>query len=281
MSAIFRTEFRDLQDNEGNTTKASTAKFVCIALADHANDEGEGAYPSINKIAYKTNLSRSAVINALDALKHNGILTAHGTSKWDTVNYTVKSECFSQDSKPALLVNPIDSPQYPQLTPPVSPVDPNHPLTIHKPSELSEKDLEQVNKKFYAIINNGQIPVMEQPALDAFQMALQTPMNWNWYPAKTTEEKTWRDFRSYIVGLFEADKRCFAKYQTWRTQPYARGAMSNLAIKRNPENFPASWSDFLASSSMYGKEQDESPTFKRFIPEDETKFVPAPTRLKL
>ena len=28
--------------------------------------------------------------------------------------------------------------------------------------------------------------------------------------------------------------------------------MSNLAIKRNPENFPASWSDFLASSAMYG-----------------------------
>ncbi len=71
MSAIFRTEFRDLQDAEGNTTKASTAKFVCIALADHANDEGEGAYPSINKLSYKTNLSRTAVINALDALKFN------------------------------------------------------------------------------------------------------------------------------------------------------------------------------------------------------------------
>ena len=57
MSSIFKTEFRDLQDAEGNTTKASTAKFVCIALADHANDDGEGAYPSLAKIAYKTSLS--------------------------------------------------------------------------------------------------------------------------------------------------------------------------------------------------------------------------------
>lgn len=134
MSAIFRTEFRDLQDAEGNNTKASTAKFVCLALADHANDEGEGAYPSINRLAYKTSLSRSAVINALDAMKHNGILTANGTSKWDTVNYTVNPICFSQGSQPTILVNPIDPPQSTQLTPPVNPVDPNHPLTVLEPS---------------------------------------------------------------------------------------------------------------------------------------------------
>jgi hypothetical protein len=160
MSAIFRTDFRDLQDEAGNTTKASTAKFVSIALADHANDEGEGAYPSIAKLAYKTNLSRTAVINALDAMKYNGILTAEGTSKWDTVNYTINKGCFSQDSQPALLVNPLDSPQYPQLTPPVSPVDPNHPLTILKPNKdvsLSKEDYEQCNRKSdYILANNDQ-----------------------------------------------------------------------------------------------------------------------------
>jgi len=157
MSAIFRTQFRDLQDDAGNTTKASTAKFVCIALADHANDEGEGAYPSIGKLSYKTSLSRTAVINALDALKYNGILTANGTSKWDTVNYTVNSACFSQDSQPALLVNPLDSPQSTHLTPPVIPVDPNHPLTIHKPNNeiLTAKELEQVNAKVESIIGQA------------------------------------------------------------------------------------------------------------------------------
>jgi hypothetical protein len=99
---------------------------------------------------------------------------------------------------------------------------------------------------------------LDTPALDAFQSALQTPMNWNWYPAKSTEEKTWRDFRTYLISLYDSDPNCFSKYQTWRTQPYARGAMSNLAIKRNPENFPASWSDFLASSSMYGETKSKA-----------------------
>lgn len=136
MAEIFETEFRDLQDAEGNTTKASTAKFVCIALADHANDEGEGAYPSLAKLAHKTSLSRTCVINTMDALKYNGIASVAGTSKWDTVNYTINRGCFSQieGSKSRLLVNPVDSPQSTQLTPPVNPVDPIHPLTVLKPS---------------------------------------------------------------------------------------------------------------------------------------------------
>jgi biotin operon repressor len=138
MSSIFRTEFRDLQDAGGNTTKASTAKFVCIALADHANDEGEGAYPSIEKISYKTNLSRTAVINALDALKHNGILLVAGESKYRTVNYTVNPSCFSQDSQPALLVNPLDSEGQPEIPSRVNPLDPNHPLTINESSSEQE-----------------------------------------------------------------------------------------------------------------------------------------------
>jgi len=139
MTSIFKTEFRDLQDNEGNTTKASTAKFVCIALADHANDEGEGAYPSINKIALKTSLSRTAVINALDALKTNGILIANGASKYDTINYTVNPACFSQGSQPGVLVIPLDPPSQPEILPPVNPVDPNHPLTILKSSTETEE----------------------------------------------------------------------------------------------------------------------------------------------
>lgn len=145
MSAIFRTQFRDLQDADGNTTKASTAKFVCIALADHANDEGEGAYPSLARISYKTSLSRTAVINAIDALKHNGILTANGQSKFDTINYTVNPRCFSQDRQPAQLVNWIDPPSQPGTPPLVNPVDPNHTLTIPEPlgdkSPIDRKDL--------------------------------------------------------------------------------------------------------------------------------------------
>lgn len=202
MSAIFRTEFRDLQDADGNITKASTAKFICIALADHANDEGEGAYPSINKIAYKTNLSRSAVINALDALKYNGILTAHGTSKWDTVNYTVKSECFSQDSQPAILVYPIDSPQSPQLTPPVSPIDPNHPLTILKPNKdvsLSKQDIAEVNKKVDSIIANSKPDMWQGRELIRDNLL---PLA-DWYNKATGQVMTKRVQKSWWKALQE------------------------------------------------------------------------------
>lgn len=134
MSAIFETNFCDLKDNTGNVTKASTAKFVCIALADHANDDGEGAYPSIDTIAHKTNLSRTAVINALDALKYNGVLIPVGESRNRTINYTINKKCFLRNGQLSGLVNPVDSQSQPGAPSTVNPVDPNHPLTINEPS---------------------------------------------------------------------------------------------------------------------------------------------------
>ena len=212
MSAIFRTEFRDLQDADGNTTKASTAKFVCIALADHANDEGEGAYPSIGKIAYKTNLSRTAVINALDALKHNGILTAHGTSKWDTVNYTVKAECFSLDSQPALLVNPVDPHQSTQLTPPVNPVDPNHPLTIIKtiPDDEKQNVIDRANHKVDAYLDMMNAPGIKAEARRAsIQSYLGERLHVN------TETKAWREFAKYADGQQQKHGEKIETFVSW------------------------------------------------------------------
>jgi len=238
MSAIFRTEFRDLQDNEGNNTKASTAKFVCIALADHANDEGEGAYPSINKLAYKTGLSRNAIINALDALKHNGILTAQGTSKWDTVNYTVNSECFSRDSQPTALVIPLDSPSPLGLPPPVHPLDPNHPLTIHKPDML-DMLLEQESKS--------------QPVRDAciaFETAFLggTISQWPW-----DSKPVWRKFAKWCA---EQDVRQFAEYVEWRKKDGKYHAMSNNKIRQDPQMFmDTGWPTFLAHTSMYAESE--------------------------
>ncbi len=256
MSAIFRTEFRDLQDGDGNTTKASTAKFVCIALADHANDEGEGAYPSIAKLAYKTSLSRTAVINALDALKHNGILTANGTSKWDTVNYTVNQSCFSKDSQPSVLVNWIDPPSQVGVLPPVNPVDPNHPLTILKPStpEKPKPIIQGIEAAIYSDrpTTKDDLPLMEA-ALTEFEAALSLPANWQWYPAKTSDEPAWRELREFVLDTWQNDEQAFRKYASWRATPYVKGALSNVAIGRKPAEFITSWSDYLAHSSMYQK----------------------------
>jgi hypothetical protein len=155
MSAIFETEFRDLVDADGNVTKASTAKFVAISLADHANDDGEGAYPGIDKTAKKTNLSRNCVINTLDALKHNGIITLQGSSRFGTNNYTINPECFVkvEGGKSRVLVHPVDCLGTPSVLEGVHPVDPNHTLNKQETSNvLTARDFQEAGEKVEKII---------------------------------------------------------------------------------------------------------------------------------
>lgn len=152
MSAIFETEFRDLQDEDGNNTKASTAKLVLLALADHANDEGEGAYPGLTKMELKTGLSRQTVINTYDALKYNGIIYLKGVSKLGTNNYTINTDSFPKllkdASQAALLVKPLDPPSQATLPEVVKPLDPNHTLTINEPNKQQEEEEAVQNENF-------------------------------------------------------------------------------------------------------------------------------------
>jgi hypothetical protein len=67
----------------------SNLKSVCLALADHANDEGEGSYPSVDTLSEKTELSSVTVIACLKAMRQESIITYAGRSKWNTGNYTV------------------------------------------------------------------------------------------------------------------------------------------------------------------------------------------------
>ena len=71
----------------------SNLKSVCLALADHANDEGEGAYPSVETLESKTELSRVTVIACLTAMKQENIISRESNfSKWGTINYTINKE---------------------------------------------------------------------------------------------------------------------------------------------------------------------------------------------
>ncbi len=98
-----------------------------------------------------------------------------------------------------------------------------------------------------------------QKALETFEIDMNTPKeNWSWYPARTSEDKAWKILREFVVARYKEDPKSFEKYQTWRTNPYARGAMSNLAIRRSPEEFPASWSDYLAHSAMYPQKASQT-----------------------
>jgi alkylhydroperoxidase/carboxymuconolactone decarboxylase family protein YurZ len=126
MSLIFETEFQDLKDADGNVTKASTAKLVLLAMADHASDDGEGIYPGLDKMEIKTALSRQGILNTYDALLHNGLIIFRGKSRHQTNNYAINVEALKalggklpQDTG----VKPVDSDESSRLTPRVKPVD--------------------------------------------------------------------------------------------------------------------------------------------------------------
>ncbi len=89
MSAVFECNMPELKTDKGATVSDSSCKFVLLALADHASEDGEGCYPGVRRICRKTNLSTQTVVNALNALRHNGITKLEGQSKRKTFNYTI------------------------------------------------------------------------------------------------------------------------------------------------------------------------------------------------
>ncbi len=96
MSLVFEYDMPELKTNDGKVVPDSTAKFVLLALADHCNDEGEGAYPGVKRICKKTSMSAQTVCNALNALRHNEYTTLTGKSKAETNNYTLNLGKLSQ-----------------------------------------------------------------------------------------------------------------------------------------------------------------------------------------
>jgi len=141
MSAIFETEFPStLPDSEGNGVRASTLKVVLLAIADHANDEGESAYPGLTRLELKTGLSRQGIISALDALKFSGIISVDGErSKLNTNSYTVNLGCFpclvNHVDQHGKIVNRVTSNGQQGLPLLVNRVDLNSTLTVLNPSE--------------------------------------------------------------------------------------------------------------------------------------------------
>jgi hypothetical protein len=132
MSAIFDSGLSDLQygdESDPQKVRASTAKLLLLAIADHCNDEGY-AYPGLSKLEKKTALSRQGIINAIDALKENGFLEITGTNdKFHTNIYHIIIE---------RVVNPVDQGSKLGLLEVVNPVDHNHHLTITNPIEKKE-----------------------------------------------------------------------------------------------------------------------------------------------
>ena len=277
MSAIFETEFRDLPTGEidengrQKMAKASSIKITMLALADHANDEGE-CWPGYTRLELKTGLSRQGVADVIKAIKHNGLATiSEEKSRSGTNNYTINLSCFPkladiQDKR--LLVKPLDYPSQATLPELVKPLDLNHQLTPKEPPESpfssakekfgSEEWKKQKKKEIagksveWAILAGEEVKpedILRQEivyeALTAFERDIKfNPLPWD-------SSKTWERLKNFVIAEYQKDSLIFAKYKTWQQNEGKFVAMSNRKIKERPEDFIACWPDFLAHSAMY------------------------------
>lgn len=148
MSLVFEADIKDLKymkNDEHRVAKASTVNCLLLAYADHANDEGEGAYPGYTRLERKTKLSRQGISNTIDACVQNKLLTFEGKSKRETNSYKLNIDLLSALNTPLCESSHLTSKSQgessgltskSQATLPegVKPLDHNHPLTIPKPS---------------------------------------------------------------------------------------------------------------------------------------------------
>lgn len=259
MSAIFETGFIDLVDGEGNVTKASTAKLIMLALADHANDEGESAYPSVGRLAKKTSLSEQTVRNTLDALKYNGVVYLDGTSKHMTNSYIINKGAFpklngqNEDFLPLNRLDPSNrslAPLQPVTNTP-QPVRPESSLTPNKTSNMDEIK-ESANREVDAIIGLARQNSPMDEACKAFEGAFKVGA-WPW-----SSNSAWTKFAKFVLTEYEKDPSCFSRYVAWRAKDGKYQGMTNNRIRQNPESFiDTGWPTFLAHSSMYGQKEVE------------------------
>ena len=138
----------ELQDKKRKIS-APTLKLVLLALADHCNDDGDGAYPSLSRIERKTALVHRAVVYALQAAKQEGLILRAGMSKRATVNYSLNlpmlRSLVHQVHYPGQLELTASAPGTPDPVHLVhSPSAPGAPEpSYNRPSTISEEDIEK------------------------------------------------------------------------------------------------------------------------------------------
>lgn len=244
---IFTSFKRELKTISGDELK------VWLYLALSINRFSKTANPGLRKIAEDTGLAVNTVRGIVERLEMSQLLDVEkadgkgnqyrpadyaSVSKFDTVPPTV-----SKNDETVSILEPTVSTLRGE----------NAQLELTRETRKSTpQTIKGIEAALFSDrpVTNDDLPMMEV-ALHEFESALSLPSNWNWYPAKSGDEKAWRELRDFIFEKWQADNGTFRKYATWRATPYVKGALSNLAIQRRPAEFITSWSDYLASSSMY------------------------------
>lgn len=96
MAKVFHADIPHLayeKDGEKGNVRAATAKLILLAIADHANDRGESAYPGYDRLKRFTSLSWQGLADGMAALEQNKYLTIDRKgSKIGTNDYQVNVE---------------------------------------------------------------------------------------------------------------------------------------------------------------------------------------------
>jgi len=179
-------------------TTGSSCKAVLLALADHSNDDGKGAYPSVTTLQIKTNLERPTVIGAVLALQYHLFINFVGESPRETNNYDISTE---------RLVKPFDQGGKASLPVKVNPVYQGGKASLPEPSltvlESSEEDaLAQIAKAYEAEI--GLITSMI--ADDLKDAATTYPLKWVLdaiHEAAVQNKRGWK----YCLAILERWKK--------------------------------------------------------------------------
>lgn len=88
-----------------------TAKFLLIAMASFASDDGRDIFPCVKTLQKKTGLSRMAVFNNLKTLEEQGFIQAVGKQKSGVIIYKIIVEKLDHGSTESVLGGILEIPE--------------------------------------------------------------------------------------------------------------------------------------------------------------------------
>lgn len=256
MAAVFAANMLELKTDDGKTVPDSTAKFVLLALADHASEDGENAYIGVKRICQKTNFSSSTVCNALNALRTNGYIELVGKSKAETNNYTINIERLQR-----LKFQPVESGDSSHRNPTILATE-IKPSVNHQSNHTAYRRQEQEKPdKIDAMLQMTNFPGAKKAArvdslLSAFGVAF----------VVNTETKDWREFAKYAINMQDEHGWEPQKFIKWVKKQ--QGYPDYWSRKRMQENYPKAFAEIP---------QSLHPVFTPPA-EPEKKYIPAPPR---
>jgi hypothetical protein len=197
MSLVF-----DAAIGDSPGVSATTKKFILLAYADHANDDGISTYPSLTRLEHKTELTRPTVMNAIDALIKDNLIALVGKSPRGTNEYKINIEILETLKRGGKATLPVKSLyQGSKATLPVS-----SKATLPEPSlqsSLNHPSVPQNGTHFPEYSNSAQLQELAEPLQDATVTVPILPGAWGMLATQETQVKN----PTVLVALQENAKR--------------------------------------------------------------------------